>query len=111
MPYTTSYTIAGFGTVLAGLLFKLRIGEALSLTQYAILSLALFIWGLIAFALLHHLLPTHSNGDGTIAILSIPLGVGMSELFATSIAVLKMIIEDIPDEVKKFLESKIGGGK
>jgi len=106
MPEKALFAAASAGTIVAGITYKLRIGENLTAREWVILSIALAGWGLVAFGVILFSFPTYEHGIAS-ALLSPPLGLGLSETFALTIASLQMVIKAIP-ELFKFLVEKWG---
>jgi len=103
MPEKAIFAAASVGTILMGIAYKLRKGEALAPKEWVVLILALAGWGLVAFAVILFNFPSYGHGIAS-ALLSPPLGVGLSETFMFFVVAIEAIFKALPEMFKSFVE-------
>jgi len=105
MPEKTVYACVALGATVAGITYKLRIGEKLKPHEWVVLCISLCVWGLVAFLTLSFYFPVEESMEAR-AGLSIPLGVGLSEIFAVLIVAGKVLAKDLPEIVESWVRKK-----
>ncbi len=109
MLHSTLFVISSVGTTLGGLFYKHRTGEKLKWHEWLILAGALFIWGLVSMALIIIYFPNGDHGLPS-ALMSIPLGIGLSELFVFMLIAIERLLQFVPELVRAIIMRRWGGG-
>jgi hypothetical protein len=106
MPHTV-YCVSSLGTVLTGITYKLRQGVELKWHEWLILMISLAVWGAVAFGIVCFTFPDQHHGVPS-ALVSVPLGLGLSEFSAFFIAAGQRMFEMLPESVRDFCKCKWG---